>query len=206
MFPTDTITTPFDVHPTYNPQSRDLLCRRASARRVSFLYNPFTVVNGTDVDETKFCHTLGKSRLGRHYTEADPGEGHFLDQILETAHPPPLISGSGWLPHPPYLKAWIRHCYIVLTNREWAHSLLVLTEQSWGGVPTDDLPAFYSLLLPPLHNQYLTFPFWLRFFLAWTWFQSGINTDGAHNSVTTRRLQKGDILSLNCFPMIAGWV
>ena len=42
------------------------------------------------------------------------------------------------------------------------------------------------------------------FNLAWTWFQSGINTDGAHNPVTTRRLQKGDILSLNCFPMIAG--
>jgi len=39
---------------------------------------------------------------------------------------------------------------------------------------------------------------------TWTWFQSGINTDGAHNPVTTRRLQKGDILSLNCFPMIAG--
>lgn len=40
---------------------------------------------------------------------------------------------------------------------------------------------------------------------TWTWFQSGINTDGAHNPVTTRRLQKGDILSLNCFPMIAGY-
>lgn len=40
---------------------------------------------------------------------------------------------------------------------------------------------------------------------TWTWFQSGINTDGAHNAVTTRRLQKGDILSLNCFPMIAGY-
>lgn len=40
---------------------------------------------------------------------------------------------------------------------------------------------------------------------TWTWFQSGINTDGAHNPVTTRRLCKGDILSLNCFPMIAGY-
>lgn len=40
---------------------------------------------------------------------------------------------------------------------------------------------------------------------TWTWFQSGINTDGAHNPVTTRRLRKGDILSLNCFPMIAGY-
>ncbi|MFH0255863.1 M24 family metallopeptidase [Vibrio rumoiensis] len=40
---------------------------------------------------------------------------------------------------------------------------------------------------------------------TWTWFQSGINTDGAHNAVTTRQLQKGDILSLNCFPMIAGY-
>ncbi len=39
---------------------------------------------------------------------------------------------------------------------------------------------------------------------TWTWFQSGINTDGAHNPVTSRRVQKGDILSLNCFPMIAG--
>jgi len=34
---------------------------------------------------------------------------------------------------------------------------------------------------------------------TWTWFQSGINTDGAHNPVTTRQVQKGDILSLNCF-------
>lgn len=40
---------------------------------------------------------------------------------------------------------------------------------------------------------------------SWTWFQSGINTDGAHNPVTTRRLRKGDILSLNCFPMISGY-
>ena len=40
---------------------------------------------------------------------------------------------------------------------------------------------------------------------TWTWFQSGINTDGAHNPTTTRRVQKGDILSLNCFAMIAGY-
>lgn len=40
---------------------------------------------------------------------------------------------------------------------------------------------------------------------TWVWFQSGLNTDGAHNPVTSRRLRKGDILSLNCFPMIAGY-
>ena len=40
---------------------------------------------------------------------------------------------------------------------------------------------------------------------TWTWFQSGINTDGAHNPVTSRKIQHGDILSLNCFPMIAGY-
>ena len=40
---------------------------------------------------------------------------------------------------------------------------------------------------------------------TWTWFQSGINTDGAHNPVTSRKLQRGDILSLNCFPMVAGY-
>ncbi len=40
---------------------------------------------------------------------------------------------------------------------------------------------------------------------SWTWFQSGINTDGAHNPVTKRTLQNGDILSLNCFSMIAGY-
>ncbi len=40
---------------------------------------------------------------------------------------------------------------------------------------------------------------------TWTWFQSGLNTDGAHNPLTTRRVQRGDILSLNCFPMIAGY-
>lgn len=40
---------------------------------------------------------------------------------------------------------------------------------------------------------------------TWTWFQSGINTDGAHNPVTNRRVQSGDILSLNTFPMIFGY-
>jgi len=40
---------------------------------------------------------------------------------------------------------------------------------------------------------------------SWVWFQSGINTDGAHNPVTARRLQVGDILSLNAFPMISGY-
>jgi creatinase len=40
---------------------------------------------------------------------------------------------------------------------------------------------------------------------TWVWFQSGINTDGAHNPVTTRKLQNGDILSLNTFPMISGY-
>jgi creatinase len=40
---------------------------------------------------------------------------------------------------------------------------------------------------------------------TWTWFQSGINTDGAHNPVTSRRIARGDILSLNCFPMISGY-
>ncbi len=40
---------------------------------------------------------------------------------------------------------------------------------------------------------------------TWVWFQSGINTDGAHNPVTSRALQRGDILSLNCFPMISGY-
>lgn len=40
---------------------------------------------------------------------------------------------------------------------------------------------------------------------TWVWFQSGINTDGAHNPVTTRKLEIGDILSLNAFPMICGY-
>jgi creatinase len=40
---------------------------------------------------------------------------------------------------------------------------------------------------------------------TWVWFQSGINTDGAHNPVTSRRLENGDILSLNTFPMISGY-
>ena len=40
---------------------------------------------------------------------------------------------------------------------------------------------------------------------TWVWFQSGINTDGAHNPITGRSLQHGDILSLNCFPMISGY-
>ncbi len=40
---------------------------------------------------------------------------------------------------------------------------------------------------------------------TWVWFQSGINTDGAHNPKTNRKLLSGDILSLNTFPMISGY-
>jgi creatinase len=40
---------------------------------------------------------------------------------------------------------------------------------------------------------------------TWAWFQSGINTDGAHNPKTSRKLKSGDILSLNAFPMISGY-
>ncbi len=40
---------------------------------------------------------------------------------------------------------------------------------------------------------------------TWVWFQSGLNTDGAHNPVTSRTLNPGDILSLNAFPMISGY-
>lgn len=40
---------------------------------------------------------------------------------------------------------------------------------------------------------------------SWVWFQSGLNTDGAHNPVTCRQLEAGDLLSLNTFPMISGY-
>jgi creatinase len=40
---------------------------------------------------------------------------------------------------------------------------------------------------------------------TWVWFQSGLNTDGAHNPKTNRKLKLGDILSLNTFPMISGY-
>lgn len=49
-----------------------------------------------------------------------------------------------------------------------------------------------------------TFPY-VELMDTWTWFQSGINTDGAHNPVTNRKVQSGDILSLNTFPMIFGY-
>ena len=41
---------------------------------------------------------------------------------------------------------------------------------------------------------------------TWVWFQSGLNTDGAHNPKTNRKLKSGDILSLNTFPMISGYL
>ena len=40
---------------------------------------------------------------------------------------------------------------------------------------------------------------------TWTWFQSGINTDGARNPVTNRVIESGDILSLSALPMIFGY-
>ena len=35
---------------------------------------------------------------------------------------------------------------------------------------------------------------------SWAWIQSGIHTDGCHNPMTRRQIQKGDIVMLNCFP------
>jgi len=49
-----------------------------------------------------------------------------------------------------------------------------------------------------------SFPF-VELMDTWTWFQSGINTDGAHNPVTNKKVQSGEILSLNTFPMIFGY-
>lgn len=49
-----------------------------------------------------------------------------------------------------------------------------------------------------------SFPF-VELMDTWTWFQSGLNTDGAHNPVTNKKVEKGDILSLNTFPMIFGY-
>ena len=40
---------------------------------------------------------------------------------------------------------------------------------------------------------------------TWSWLQSGINSDGAHTPVTSRRIERGDIMVLNCFPMMAGY-
>ncbi|MEM7403682.1 MAG: aminopeptidase P family protein [Pseudomonadota bacterium] len=40
---------------------------------------------------------------------------------------------------------------------------------------------------------------------SWVWFQSGLNTDGAHNPVTMRTLEDGDLLSMNVFPMTSGY-
>ncbi|MEM9221312.1 MAG: aminopeptidase P family protein [Pseudomonadota bacterium] len=40
---------------------------------------------------------------------------------------------------------------------------------------------------------------------TWVWFQSGLNTDGAHNPLTARELRAGDLLSLNAFAMISGY-
>lgn len=50
----------------------------------------------------------------------------------------------------------------------------------------------------------MAFPF-VELMDTWTWFQSGIETDGAHNPVTNKCVARGDILSLNCFPMIFGY-
>lgn len=49
-----------------------------------------------------------------------------------------------------------------------------------------------------------SFPF-VELMDSWTWFQSGYQTDGAHNPVTNKKVESGDILSLNCFPMIFGY-
>jgi len=70
------------------------------------------------------------------------------------------------------------------------------------GVPEHEVAiASTNAMIREIANA---FPF-VELMDTWTWFQSGINTDGAHNPVTNKKIESGDILSLNCFPMIFGY-
>ena len=70
------------------------------------------------------------------------------------------------------------------------------------GVPEHEIAIASSTTM--IREIARNFPF-VELMDSWTWFQSGINTDGAHNPVTNRVIDAGDILSLNCFPMIFGY-
>lgn len=70
------------------------------------------------------------------------------------------------------------------------------------GVPEHEVAiASTNAMIREIANSY---PF-VELMDTWTWFQSGVNTDGAHNPVTNKKVEAGDILSLNCFPMIFGY-
>lgn len=70
------------------------------------------------------------------------------------------------------------------------------------GVPEHEVAiAGTTAMIREIANS---FPF-VELMDTWTWFQSGINTDGAHNPVTNKKVQSGEILSLNTFPMIFGY-
>lgn len=70
------------------------------------------------------------------------------------------------------------------------------------GVPEHEVAiASTNAMIREIANS---FPF-VELMDTWTWFQSGINTDGAHNPVTNKKVQSGEILSLNTFPMIFGY-
>ena len=70
------------------------------------------------------------------------------------------------------------------------------------GVPEHEVAiASTNAMIREIGNS---FPF-VELMDSWTWFQSGINTDGAHNPVTNKLVEEGDILSLNTFPMIFGY-
>jgi len=70
------------------------------------------------------------------------------------------------------------------------------------GVPEHEVAiASTNSMIREIANS---FPF-VELMDTWTWFQSGINTDGAHNPVTNKKVQSGEILSLNTFPMIFGY-
>jgi creatinase len=70
------------------------------------------------------------------------------------------------------------------------------------GVPEHEVAiASTNAMVREIANS---FPF-VELMDSWTWFQSGINTDGAHNPVTNKLIEEGDILSLNTFPMIFGY-
>ncbi|MDF1749563.1 MAG: M24 family metallopeptidase, partial [Alphaproteobacteria bacterium] len=77
-----------------------------------------------------------------------------------------------------------------------------LVEAVQAGVPEHEIAlASTSAMIREIAASY---PY-VELMDTWTWFQSGINTDGAHNPVTNRVVESGDILSLNCFPMIFGY-
>ena len=141
----------------------------------------------------------GASRLGVEFDHLSVDQFRSLEAALPGVELVDIGSATMWMRT---VKSAEEHDLIRHGARICDLGAEACVDAVAAGVPEHEVALATTRAM--VHEIAASFPF-VELMDTWTWFQSGINTDGAHNPVTNKLVETGDILSLNAFPMIFGY-